>query len=92
MVTNCLFVIVCLLSFGSATINTNSVFEFLQKIRGNVEPTPIVLWHGMGDSCCNPLSLGRMEKLLKQNIPNVYIYSVMIGSNVVTDTEHGFFG
>ncbi|VDM98138.1 unnamed protein product [Onchocerca ochengi] len=33
-----------------------------------------------------------MEKLLKQNIPNVYIYSVMIGSNVVTDTEHGFFG
>ena len=19
------------------------------------EPTPIVLWHGMGDCCCNPL-------------------------------------
>jgi len=21
-------------------------------------PTPVVLWHGMGDSCCNPLSMG----------------------------------
>lgn len=41
-----------------------------------------------GDSCCNPLSLGRMEKLLKQNIPNVYIYSVMIGSNVVMVRFH----
>ncbi|KAL3985647.1 Palmitoyl-protein thioesterase 1 [Acanthocheilonema viteae] len=93
MTTNCLFVITfLLLPTGSATITTNSVIEFLQKILSNAEPTPIVLWHGMGDSCCNPLSLGRIEKLLKANIPNVYIYSVMIGSNVVMDTEHGFFG
>ncbi|EFO28409.2 palmitoyl-protein thioesterase 1 [Loa loa] len=92
MVTICVFLIACLLSTGSATITTNSVTEFLRIILGNVEPTPIVLWHGMGDSCCNPLSLGRIEKILKQNIPNVYIYSIMIGSNVVMDTEHGFFG
>ncbi|CAG9539447.1 unnamed protein product [Cercopithifilaria johnstoni] len=93
MIANYAFVITfLLLSIGSATITTNSVRQFLQKIFGNVEPTPIVLWHGMGDSCCNPLSLGRIEKLLRKNIPNVYIYSVMIGSNVVMDTEHGFFG
>ncbi|VDN44979.1 unnamed protein product [Gongylonema pulchrum] len=33
-----------------------------------------------------------MKKILQRNIDGVYIYSVMIGSNVVTDTEHGFFG
>uniref|UniRef100_A0A915PND1 Palmitoyl-protein thioesterase 1 n=1 Tax=Setaria digitata TaxID=48799 RepID=A0A915PND1_9BILA len=92
VVPKCLFLIIWLLSFASATINSNSVLQFLEKISGNVEPIPIVMWHGMGDSCCNPLSLGRMTKLLKENIPNVYIYSVMIGSNVIMDTEHGFFG
>ncbi|VDK74374.1 unnamed protein product [Litomosoides sigmodontis] len=91
---SCAFVIgFLLLSIGSATITTNSVVEFLQKIFHQVdEPTPVVLWHGMGDSCCNPLSLGRIEKLLRKHIPNVYVYSVMIGSNVAVDTEHGFFG
>ena len=24
-------------------------------------PTPIVLWHGMGDSCCNPISMGSIK-------------------------------
>lgn len=49
MTANCVFLITCLLlSIGSATITTNSVIQFLQKILHNVEPTPIVLWHGMG--------------------------------------------
>ncbi|CAD5224829.1 unnamed protein product [Bursaphelenchus okinawaensis] len=56
------------------------------------EPTPIVIWHGMGDSCCNPLSMGRIKKIIKENGPeNVYVKSLMFGSNVVTDTEKGFF-
>jgi hypothetical protein len=30
---------------------------------GQVEdgPTPVVLWHGMGDSCCNPSSMGSIK-------------------------------
>jgi palmitoyl-protein thioesterase len=24
-------------------------------------PTPVVLWHGMGDSCCNPSSMGSIK-------------------------------
>uniref|UniRef100_A0A1B6H0L4 Palmitoyl-protein thioesterase 1 n=1 Tax=Cuerna arida TaxID=1464854 RepID=A0A1B6H0L4_9HEMI len=52
---------------------------------------PIVMWHGMGDCCCNPLSLGRMKKFLEQQIPNVYVRSIMIGNNVAEDTENGFF-
>uniref|UniRef100_A0A914DK61 Palmitoyl-protein thioesterase 1 n=1 Tax=Acrobeloides nanus TaxID=290746 RepID=A0A914DK61_9BILA len=45
----------------------------------------------MGDSCCNPLSMGRVKKLLMTEIPNVYVHSLMLGDSFVTDTEHGFF-
>ena len=27
----------------------------------NADGTPVVLWHGMGDSCCNPLSMGNLK-------------------------------
>ncbi|XP_061597086.1 palmitoyl-protein thioesterase 1 [Cololabis saira] len=52
---------------------------------------PLVLWHGMGDSCCNPLSMGAMKKFIQQEIPGVYVLSLMIGKNVIQDTENGFF-
>jgi len=54
-------------------------------------PTPIVLWHGMGDNCCNPFSMGYIGKYLKKKVPGVYVHSLMIGDNVVQDTENGFF-
>jgi len=57
---------------------------------GEGRPTPIVLWHGMGDSCCNPFSMGSVKKLLESQIPGVYVLSLMIGSNVIEDTENGF--
>jgi len=53
-------------------------------------PTPIVLWHGMGDSCCNPFSMGSVKKLLESQIPGVYVLSLMIGGNAIEDTENGF--
>lgn len=52
---------------------------------------PLVLWHGMGDSCCNPLSMGYIKKMVELEIPGIYVLSVMIGKNVVEDTENGFF-
>lgn len=55
------------------------------------EPTPIVLWHGMGDCCCNPLSMGSISKYLEKKLPGVHVHSLMIGDNVVQDTENGFF-
>merc|ERR1719239_2101440 len=54
-------------------------------------PVPIVLWHGMGDSCCNPFSMGSVVRLLEASIPDVYVLSLRIGNNVVEDTENGFF-
>ena len=43
--------------------------------------TPVVLWHGMGDSCCNPISLGAIQKLIEANISGVYVKSIEIGKN-----------
>jgi len=53
-------------------------------------PTPVVLWHGMGDSCCNPSSMGSIKKLIEQQIPGVYVLSLEIGKSVAEDTENGF--
>jgi len=55
------------------------------------EPIPIVMWHGMGDCCCNPLSMGSVQKYLEERIPGVHVHSLMLGDNVVQDTENGFF-
>lgn len=66
------------------------IIFFLHTINISASP-PIVLWHGMGDSCCNPLSLGTLVKLLKRQLPGPYVLSLRIGSNIVEDTSNGFF-
>uniref|UniRef100_A0A8C6TLB4 Palmitoyl-protein thioesterase 1 n=1 Tax=Neogobius melanostomus TaxID=47308 RepID=A0A8C6TLB4_9GOBI len=45
----------------------------------------------VGDSCCNPLSMGSIKKMIEEQISGVYVLSLMIGKNVVQDTENGFF-
>jgi len=53
--------------------------------------TPVVMWHGMGDSCCNPLSMGSIKRLIEEQVGNhVYVKSLEIGNNVAEDTENGF--
>merc|ERR1711973_706919 len=54
------------------------------------DPTPIVMWHGMGDTCCNPLSLGRIQKVLENSIPGVYVHSLKFGKNFEEDQMSGF--
>lgn len=53
-------------------------------------PTPLVIWHGMGDTCCNPLSMGRIMKLIEGEIPGIYIHSIEIGDSFTADTLNGF--
>ncbi len=53
---------------------------------------PIVLWHGMGDSCCNPKSLGHLMKVLKDNLPGVYIKSIRTGDTDDKDVRSGYIG
>lgn len=52
---------------------------------------PVVLWHGMGDTCCFPFSLGSIKKLIEEHTNGTYVRSLEIGSNVVLDYESGFF-
>ena len=55
------------------------------------QQVPVVLWHGMGDSCCNPLSLGSIKSLLEAHLENVYVKSLQIGESFIEDTVNGFF-
>ncbi|XP_075979003.1 palmitoyl-protein thioesterase 1 [Anticarsia gemmatalis] len=54
-------------------------------------PTPIVLWHGMGDTCCISFSLGGFKVFLEEQIPGVYVTSLRIGNSTVEDFENGYF-
>ncbi|XP_062540210.1 palmitoyl-protein thioesterase 1 [Armigeres subalbatus] len=50
---------------------------------------PIVLWHGMGDTCCFPFSLGGFKTFLEAEL-GVYVKSVEIGNSIVTDYKSGY--
>ncbi|CDH55453.1 palmitoyl-protein thioesterase 1 [Lichtheimia corymbifera JMRC:FSU:9682] len=53
---------------------------------------PVVLWHGMGDDCCNPQSMGRVTELIQKVLPGVFVHSVQVGETRQDDHEAGFFG
>lgn len=55
------------------------------------EPLPVVLWHGMGDTCCNPKSMGRVKDLIQQEI-GAYVVSIRLGATEEEDQRAGFFG
>ncbi|XP_011934712.1 PREDICTED: palmitoyl-protein thioesterase 1 isoform X2 [Cercocebus atys] len=54
-------------------------------------PLPLVIWHGMGDSCCNPLSMGAIKKMVEKKIPGIYVLSLEIGKTLMEDVENSFF-
>ncbi|KZS18637.1 palmitoyl-protein thioesterase 1 isoform X1 [Daphnia magna] len=51
---------------------------------------PIVIWHGLGDVCCNPLSIGGLQKFIQQEIPDVYVISLKIGKTIKEDFENAY--
>jgi len=64
------------------------------KVTPNVldNPRPVVIWHGMGDTCCNPFSMGAVKDEIQRLIPGVYVYSVEIGGSFISDQVAGFLG
>lgn len=42
-----------------------------------------------GDSCCNPLSMGYVQKLVERKIPGIYVLSLKIGSNLIQVSRVG---
>lgn len=65
--------------------------QHLGRSRKISDFTPVVLWHGMGDNCCNPWSMGEVTKMLRKHMKGVHVHSLMIGSNAYKDTLNGFF-
>lgn len=70
---------------------TNTFVFLIAYLRFSECLKPVVLWHGMGDSCCNPLSLGRIKKVIENELPGVYVKSLEIGKNMMEDVENSFF-
>ncbi|XP_061714959.1 palmitoyl-protein thioesterase 1-like [Cydia pomonella] len=52
---------------------------------------PIVLWHGMGDVCCLPISTGILRLFLFKHIPDVYILSMETSDNSIIALEDSYF-
>ena len=36
----------------------------------------------IGDVCCNPLSIGGLQKFIQQEIPDIYVKSLKIGNSI----------
>uniref|UniRef100_A0A7S0NFJ3 Palmitoyl-protein thioesterase 1 n=1 Tax=Hanusia phi TaxID=3032 RepID=A0A7S0NFJ3_9CRYP len=45
----------------------------------------------MGDTCCLPVSMGRVKSLIQKQLPGAYVLSLMIGDNEAKDQYNGFF-
>ncbi|PNJ89763.1 PPT1 isoform 11 [Pongo abelii] len=45
----------------------------------------------IGDSCCNPLSMGAIKKMVEKKIPGIYVLSLEIGKTLMEDVENSFF-
>lgn len=69
---------------------THFVLYFYISV-ASINGTPVVLWHGMGDTCCNPISMGSIKTLLEKEIKGVYVHSLQIGNNFAEDTYNSFF-
>ncbi|XP_042337623.1 palmitoyl-protein thioesterase 1-like [Plectropomus leopardus] len=78
--------LLCFLLAGSVLLVAGSPVH-----KANNGSVPLVLWHGMGDSCCNPLSMGAIKKMMEEEISGIYVLSLKIGKSVIEDTENGFF-
>lgn len=51
--------------------------------------TPILFWHGMGDTAYGSLNVVRLA--LQRKFPNISVFSVQIGGNSVADELGGYF-
>ncbi|CAJ0635238.1 6400_t:CDS:10 [Entrophospora sp. SA101] len=80
------------------TTEIDSIFHEFNSNNNNVEATPvskyrpIVIWHGMGDTCCNPESIGKVIEIIHEALPGVYVHSIMLGDQESEDKKAGFFG
>ncbi|CAG8656019.1 9543_t:CDS:2 [Funneliformis mosseae] len=75
-------------------MNFFTALFFLTIFANHVQGTyrPVVLWHGMGDNCCDDESMGKVQQVIKDALPGIYTYSIMLGDNEREDKKFSFFG
>jgi len=59
--------------------------------QGSTIIRPTVLWHGMGDTCCYPFSMGAIKNLIEKNLPGIYVYSIEVGNSIEEDEYNSYF-
>ncbi|KNE59913.1 hypothetical protein AMAG_05362 [Allomyces macrogynus ATCC 38327] len=57
--------------------------------RRDKTPLPVVLWHGMGDSCCGQ-GMSDIKAALEHEVPGVFVHSIRVGRDANEDTMRGF--
>jgi len=55
---------------------------------------PVVIWHGMGDTCCNEQSIGGFMEILKELLPDTFVHSVMVSDSdsELIERKNSYFG
>ncbi|XP_034240708.1 palmitoyl-protein thioesterase 1-like [Thrips palmi] len=77
---------------GRSVLFVAALAGLLGLLKGSTAAqVPVVLWHGMGDSCYNDFSMGRIEKLIADRLgEGTYVTSLCFGNNLVEDSASGF--
>ncbi|XP_038656207.1 palmitoyl-protein thioesterase 1-like [Scyliorhinus canicula] len=81
--TGCLLLLFSFCSVRQTAASWNSS-------RNLTEPTPVVIWHGMGDSCCEEFTL-KFIKLVEETVPGSYVLSLKIGKTVQEEIQNSYF-
>jgi len=72
------------------------IFEaiLVTKAVAHTKYRPVVIWHGMGDSCCNSQSIGGFMENLKELLPDTFIYSLNVSDsdNELVERKKSYFG
>eukprot|EP01134_Creolimax_fragrantissima_P007733 CFRG7733T1 len=93
-------VLLGVISFIFSTVNAGYVHlqaptgipSGIQEGSVSASHLPVVIWHGMGDSCCNPLSMGGIKTIIQEVLgKDTYVLSLMVGTNIADDMKNGFF-
>lgn len=79
-------------SMKSAAVALLCVTQAVHGTGNGSSPVPVVLWHGMGDSCCLPFSMGAIKSEIEKAIDGVFVHSIRIGANSAVDEAEGFLG
>ncbi|KAL3150853.1 hypothetical protein ABBQ32_000606 [Trebouxia sp. C0010 RCD-2024] len=58
----------------------------------NSTSLPVVMWHGMGDSCCASWSIGALQQQIQEALPGTFVHSIATGAHVGDDTLGGYIG